>query len=134
MLEDGPGGRFIELQLVAYLRDYPQIAPGIDNFRVLLQECATEIDASNVVAQLEDQVIIWGADAVPYPVANILDDYIQTPACQYPYAFEAKLVNPNPDDPQTLISLPPWFNFNPDTLLFGLDKCGTTNSIYDADC
>lgn len=76
VLEDGPGGRFIDLQLVAYLRDYPDIAPGVDNFRVFLQDCAADIDATNVVAQLQDQTIVWGDEAVPYFVDSILDDYI----------------------------------------------------------
>lgn len=45
------------------------------------------------------------------------------------------MLNPAyPADPQELLDLPPWFNFNPYTYVFGIEKCGSTNSMSDADC
>lgn len=45
------------------------------------------------------------------------------------------MVNPAyPADPQQLLDLPPWFDFNPYTYVFGLEKCGTSSSMSDADC
>lgn len=67
-------------------------------------------------------------------MSEILDDYEQSPACQYAFNFEAFLANPDPADPVQLLDLPPWFNFNPYTLVFGLEKCGSNNSLNDADC
>jgi hypothetical protein len=79
--------------------------------------------------------VVWGESPVPYDVSSILADYEQIPACQYTFNHQAKLLNPAfPQDPQQLLDLPPWFNFNPYTYVFGLDKCGSPNSMSDTDC
>ena len=44
------------------------------------------------------------------------------------------MLNPDPQDPIQFLDLPPWFNFSPYTLVLGMDKCGSNNSINDADC
>ena len=81
----GPGGRTIQLKLIARLSWYPQIDYGQDSFRVTLTDCMAEIDPSRVVAQLEDQEVVWGDSPVSYDVYSILADYEQSPACQYTF-------------------------------------------------
>lgn len=87
-----------------------------------------------MIESLSDQPVNWGASPVPYYVSTILTKYGQSPACEYLFNFEAFLLNPDPQDPVQLLDLPPWFNFNPYTLVFGLEKCGSNNSLNDADC
>lgn len=81
----GPGGRNIQLNLVARLAWYPDIAYGNDSFQVTLTDCMADIDPSRVVAQLEDQYVVWGENPIPYDVYSILADYEQIPACQYTF-------------------------------------------------
>jgi hypothetical protein len=123
-LSDGPGSRYVDLKLVAVLKDYPQLAVGVDSFRVYIQDCKTEIDPSLAIQQLETQYIVWGKSQKGYPLADALSAFEQTPNCQYTFRFDAFMLNPNPNDPVRLLDLPPWFNFNPYTFVFTMNKCG----------
>ena len=131
-LAHAPGGRTIDLKLVARLAWYPDVPHGADEFRVLLQNCKADIDPSLALPRFQDQVIVWGESPRPYAAGGMLDDYVQVPPCEYTFNFEAKMLNPNDDS--ELLDLPPWFSFNPFSHEFGLEKCGGSNSMSDADC
>ena len=43
-LDDAPGGRMVDLKLVARLRDYPQVEIGYDSFKVFIMDCQATIN------------------------------------------------------------------------------------------
>ena len=82
-LAHAPGGRMVDLKLVARLRDYPEVQIGYDSFKVYIMDCQASIDPTLVMANLQKQPINWGASPVPYDISNVLDMYGQSPSCQY---------------------------------------------------
>lgn len=120
-LAHAPGGRFIELNLVAGLSRYPQVAIGYDPFRVQLRECEPVIDPSAVMTLIQDQVVSWGMPPVTYNAYSALTQYVQDPPCDYTFNFAAKI---SVTDPVTgiaeLVDLPSWLIFDPNYLTFNM--------------
>lgn len=75
-------------------------------FKVLVQECVATIDISAVTLPAMSNV--WYSDPQTYDISSISSQIVQTPNCEYDYAYAAYWVIPN--DPN-LYQLPAEVSF-----------------------
>jgi len=126
----------IPLKLRAYLQNYNTIQKVVP-FVVRVTPCEATIDPSFV--QVQNKRIVWGDDALDYPIGQIFaQQYRQVPAaCDYPYRHEITFYDLTNSIDWSFTS-PPEIIYNPTTNTFVIEKCsarqGALPSVNDPEC
>ena len=124
----------IDLILRGYLVSYfPDVAPLDIPFQAVVTACDAQIDVTEV--RVSDKEITWGDVALPYNIQESLNQYSQSPACQYEYLLDIKYEDMTNAPGLLVDQAPPEIQYNGVTTTFTIEKCADNPvNPNDSEC